>query len=345
MRLLVTTQIVDKNDPLLGFFHRWIIEFAKHFDHINIICLKEGKHDLPENVKVFSLGKESGENKIKYVLRFYTYFWKLYIKEDVDYVFFHMGAVYNIIAAPFFLVRKFKHTEFLWWKTHGHINIVGKIALCFVDRVYTAVAQSFPVTSKKRHIVGHAVDVDLFKPGVESSNKDTLLFVGRISRSKRIEQVLEMASLLRKQAIPVKTHIIGHVVDSAYKKELLIKVRELNLTNTVEFVDGVSQADLVNEYQTSNILINPSDNDGLDKVVLEAMLCGAIPVTANRSFEELLSPHGLYMKKGDIEGYVECVKRIFSMLDSERRELSDSLRAIVRADHSINTITNRIFDI
>ena len=58
-RLLITTQAVDLDDPVLGFFHRWIEEFAKHCESISVICLKEGRHDLPDNVHVYSLGKPS----------------------------------------------------------------------------------------------------------------------------------------------------------------------------------------------------------------------------------------------------------------------------------------------
>ena len=58
MRLLIVTQKVDREDDLLGFFHQWIIEFAKHCESVTVICLEEGSHRLPSNVRVFSLGKE-----------------------------------------------------------------------------------------------------------------------------------------------------------------------------------------------------------------------------------------------------------------------------------------------
>ena len=59
-RLLLVTQAVDKNDPALGFFHRWVEEFAKRCEVVTVICLREGEHYLPENVRVFSLGGEGG---------------------------------------------------------------------------------------------------------------------------------------------------------------------------------------------------------------------------------------------------------------------------------------------
>src|SRR3989338_44123 len=61
MRILIVTQAVDSADSDLGFFHRWIEEFAKRFERVIVICLKEGQHRLPENVSVYSLGKESGK--------------------------------------------------------------------------------------------------------------------------------------------------------------------------------------------------------------------------------------------------------------------------------------------
>jgi len=58
MKLLVVTQVVDTEDPVLGFFVRWVEELAKHVESVEVICLREGKHMLPVNVHVHSLGKE-----------------------------------------------------------------------------------------------------------------------------------------------------------------------------------------------------------------------------------------------------------------------------------------------
>jgi len=58
MKLLIITQAVDTTDSNLGFFHGWIEEFARHCSKVTVICLREGKHSLPTNVRVLSLGKE-----------------------------------------------------------------------------------------------------------------------------------------------------------------------------------------------------------------------------------------------------------------------------------------------
>jgi len=344
MKLLITTQIIDKNDPMLGFFHRWVEEFAKHFDRIDVICLKEGTQTLPANVQVHSLGKESGENRFKYTWRFYKNFWKLYIKQDVDFVFFHMGAVYNIMAAPFFLIRKIKKTKFYWWKTHGHINLTGKTALLFVDNVFTAIKESFPIDTRKKVVVGHAIDTNLFKLGDRVKKEDTILFVGRLSRSKRVEQVIEIVSKLKDREFNIKAKIIGDTAENDYEEELRSLVKKLKFEEEIEFVGGVPQESLVKEYQCSRIFINPSDNDGLDKVVLEAMASGCVPLTGNLSFENILSAYGLFMKKGDIDGYVKEVEKIFALTDEEYNALVTKLRSDVVRQHTIDTLSNRIFN-
>ena len=73
MRLLICTQTVDRADSALGFFHRWIEELSKRCESVIVVCLKEGKHALPHNVEVLSLGKEAGLSRFAKVFRFYRY--------------------------------------------------------------------------------------------------------------------------------------------------------------------------------------------------------------------------------------------------------------------------------
>src|SRR5581483_12297211 len=89
MKLLILTQKVDKNDPVLGFFHGWLREFANHFEFITVIALGVGEYELPQNVRVLSLGKESGVSKLKYLSRFYKYIWQE--RKNYEKVFVHMN--------------------------------------------------------------------------------------------------------------------------------------------------------------------------------------------------------------------------------------------------------------
>jgi len=55
------------------FSHGWISELAKYCDHVTVICLREGSRALPNNVRVYSLGKENGKpflGSVVYAVRF-----------------------------------------------------------------------------------------------------------------------------------------------------------------------------------------------------------------------------------------------------------------------------------
>ena len=45
-KLLIFTQKADINDPVLGFFHKWIEEFSKNFESIIVVCLEKGEFNF-----------------------------------------------------------------------------------------------------------------------------------------------------------------------------------------------------------------------------------------------------------------------------------------------------------
>src|SRR4051812_25119270 len=96
MKLLLFTQTVDEDDLYLGFFHAWIEELAKHFEKITVVCLKEGKHFLPENVEVLSLGKEHGTSRLTRALRVLGYSYQR--RREYDSVLVHMNQEYILLA-------------------------------------------------------------------------------------------------------------------------------------------------------------------------------------------------------------------------------------------------------
>jgi glycosyltransferase involved in cell wall biosynthesis len=346
MKLLICTQVVDKNDPILGFFQGWIEEFAKHFDHVHVICLREGVHTLPPNVTVYSLGKESGENRGKYFLRFYRYFAKIFFGERPNFVFFHMGAIYNILASPFFIFRKFFNTKFYWWKAHGHINWAGRLASRFTDSIYTASDRSFPLDSGKKRIVGHAIEVT--ETSLNNKEHGTLLrigCIGRITRVKNIHIVIEVAHLLQVKGIHFKVTLVGQVVDMEYFKELEILIEKYALTEHIKFAGPIPHQQLSSVYEGIDVLLHPSGTGSIDKVVLEAMSEGAVPVALKSAYGDIISKFGLCVEDNTPGEYSQILEKIMHMSKAEYSSLREELHREIRMNHALSTITHRIFDI
>ncbi len=345
MKLLLTTQMVDKDDPVLGFFHGWLLEFAKHFERIDVICLKKGAYELPAHVHIHSLGKENGVSRLKYVVRFYYYFSKIFFLERPDFVFYHMGAVYNILCVPFFLLRKLFDTKFYWWKTHGKVKALKEtLALTFVDKVFTAGSKSFDRKSDKVVVVGHAIDTERFtmREGAVHA-PSACLMVGRIVPIKKIEVALRAFDSIKSEQ-DLSLTLIGSPDNVPYEETLKEYCREHALT-MVNFVGSRKQTEMSAFYDDAGILLHPAYEAGFDKVVLEAMATGVIPLTSIPSFEPVLGPHGLFIPAEDAQGYANAIKRIVRMSLGERKSLRDTLRGVVVSGHSVTSITHRIFGI
>ena len=114
MKLLMITRKVDKDDAQAGFTYGWVKKFGEKVDQLKVICLEKGNlEDLPENVEVFSLGKEKGKNRLKEFINFQRGALKFIRK--VDGVFCHQNPEYTILIAPYAKIFRKKITT---WYSH-----------------------------------------------------------------------------------------------------------------------------------------------------------------------------------------------------------------------------------
>ena len=275
MRLLIVTQTVDSEDPLLGFFHRWIEEFAKHVERVEVICLKEGHHILPTNVRIHSLGKERGaRGRATYALRFLSLAWRL--RHDYDAVFVHMNPEYVVLAGP--LWRLLNKPIALWY-THKTVNLKLRIAVFFAHTVLTASAESFRLRTKKVRILGHGIDTNFFSPNLGVMRGSTVLSAGRLSPIKRHDLVIRAA-----KHFPNEVRIAG---DGPEMQNLKNLAESLSLSSSVRFLGPQTQKELREEYRRAGVFVHASETGSLDKVVLEALACGLPVITTSPALKQL----------------------------------------------------------
>ena len=343
MRLLILTQKVDKNDPILGFFHRWIIEFAKNCESITVICLQKGQYDLPENVRVLSLGKEKEEenttslSRIKYIINFYKYIWKE--RGNYDNVFIHMNQVYVILGGIFW---KLLNKKISLWYTHKQVSLSLRIAEKLVDNIFTASKESFGLNSKKVHIVGHGIDIERFI-NKNSSIHDSfnIISVGRITRIKNLEILINTSVILENQGFDFSYTVIGPTVtqdDKIYFEELKKIPRSKNFI----FKDAVTHEELARYYWNSDININLAPTGGVDKVVLEGIVAGVIPIVMNKTFTNVFDKYSDILIT-DNDTLVDKVKNIYHM--SNKKEIIDFLQKKVIEDYDVKNVVKKILKI
>lgn len=363
MRLLILTQKVDQNDDVLGFFHRWIAEFAKHCDQVTVIALGVGEYHLPANVCVFSLGKELRERsdlknldprsvleeqlrKVRYILNFYRIIWRE--RKNYDTVFVHMNPVYVILGGS--LWRVWGKKVGLWY-THKHVDMKLRVAEKFADAILTASSESFRLPSNKVEIVGHGIDTEIFKP-IKKAESEVFRIVtaGRISPVKDYETLVKAIEVLLQEGVFVQADIIGGPVtalDKNYFEQLCNLVREKKLEKAVRFIGPTPNKDLPGCLQRADIFVNMSRTGSLDKAVLEAMACGVPVITSNEAFNKVLGTDAttLVFRAGDTKAFADRIRDTKALSLDGRIALGLRLRAIVEKDHNIKILIPRILDV
>ncbi len=262
MKLLITTQALDTKDPILGFFVRWVEEFAKHCEQVTVICLRKGEYTLPQNVRVFALG---GGNKITRTYKLLRGAYKF--RHNYDAVFVHMNPEYLVAAG--FLWRLLKKRTVLWY-THKSVDFKLRVAAHHVNAILTASKESFRLPSPKLRVVGHGIDTSFFSPDPSVPRGTHALSVGRLNPAKRHDLAVRQA-----HEAGVELRIAG---DGPERPKLEALAHELNAK--VVFLGALTQTQLRDEYRRAAYMIHTSETGSLDKVVLEALACGC-PVRTN----------------------------------------------------------------
>jgi glycosyltransferase involved in cell wall biosynthesis len=352
-RLLILTQKVDKDDDLLGFFHRWIEEFAHHCDHVIVVCLEEGAHELPSNVRVLSLGKEEnpdtrglqhGYTRIKYVARFYKHIW--HYRKEYDTVFVHMNREYVLLGGLLWRMLGKKIT--LWW-VHFETPLPLRIAERLSHIVFTASKESFQLKSKKKMIVGHGIDLSRFEKLLSTPHGDKahILYVGKITPIKNVHILFEAAqSLALTWPRAFQMTFVGPTttdVDEEYKQELLRRIKENKLEDTVVFRGSIPYAQIHEAYKNAHLVLNSCPTGGIDKMVVEAMASRTPVIVANETFRTIFGEYAddLLYPYQNAEVLAEKIKAFFKKTPRELKELQEYLHKESRK-HSLENLITRI---
>lgn len=338
MKLLIFTQKVDKNDPVLGFFHNWIIKFSEGLEKLTVVCLQKGKVELDPQIKVFSLGKEDKKSRLAYILNFYKYIWQE--RKNYDTVFVHMNQEYILLGGIFW---KLLGKKIFLWRNHPYGNILTNIAVWFSDKVFYTSPQSFVARFKKGKLMPVGVDIEKFKAKNEKRKINSILSLGRISPIKNIDKLIEVAILLDEKGKDFVLDIVGDPVnpeDRGYYQILKNKADVLVKNGKINFIPAVSQEKAVEMYQTHQVFVNLTPSGSMDKSILESISCGCIPVVVNTFFKEIFDPS--MMVGENINEIAEKIEFWLEVSDQKVLDWSEKLQRYVSAHHSLAKLVEEL---
>ncbi len=350
MKLLVVTQVVDSTDPFLGFFHRWLEEFSKHYEHIHVICLKQGVHTLPKNVTVHSLGKSAQGrpafgwerlwSRIHYTRRFFGYVWAL--RSEYDAVFVHMNQEYVLLAG---WLWKMLGKRIYLWRNHYAGGLLTDIAAMFATKVFCTSRFSHTAKYKKTVLMPVGVDTELFTPQQNVARTPrSVLFFSRFAPAKRPHVLLEALGIIAKEGTDFQASFYGTALpkDAAYREDVMRRSHELALDDRVTFFEGVPHAQASMIFNQHEIFVNLSSSGTYDKTLFEAAACGCLVLAASEDFESLAGKRFRLTDAEDAPTVAEKLREILAIPESERATLAAQSRERVLAGQSLPFLVQRI---
>ena len=332
MKLLILTQKVDINDPILGFFHRWVEEFSKHCEKLTVIALGAGEYKLPKNVKVLSLGKEKSRSKLKHLFNFYKYIWQE--RKNYDNVFVHMNQKYVILGGIFW---KLFGKKVSMWRNHLKGNFFTRITVLMSDVVFCTSQFAFVSKYKKTKIMPVGIDIEKFKPQISNlKSPNSILYLGRISPIKKVDILIEALRILRDKNINFRAKIIG---DATEKDKKYYK----NLKQYVDIERGVPNYRTPEIYNQYEIFVNMTNSGSMDKTIFEAMACGCLVLLSNKSLLGQIDER-LFFEENNADDLAIKLEKILSLSDSEKQSIIKTSKDFVIQKHSLNLLIKKLLE-
>ncbi|MDP3735610.1 MAG: glycosyltransferase family 4 protein [bacterium] len=359
--LLIVTQKVDRADPVLGFFQAWIEEFAQHWEAITVICLDEGERSVPQNVRVFCLGKSSMQQaacskqnvRVVYCLlhaaRRFVYtarFLRLIIgtHRSYDCVFVHMNAEYVVLGGIFW---RLMGKRVALWYNHPARSMKVRVAAQLAHRIFYTSPQSFTARyRRKARQMPVGIDTEQFRPGRKDTSAPrpcSILILGRISVYKRLHVMIGALKLVRERGVHCVADIIGSEIpgEEDYAAKMRLEARELEQDGFIHWRAGVPHERTPQLFREHELYINASQAGNFDKTILEAMSCETMVLTSNPALAEVL-PLPCRFTEGNADELVSKARYLLALPEVEKRRIGALLREYVVEHHTLAALAAEV---
>lgn len=342
-RVAFITQLVDADDPVLGFVVAWCEELARHAD-LTVIANEVRRVPPSLHGSVVSLRKEEGATRWARTRRLRHVLIDLSPRPDI--VFAHMCPGYLIVAST--TTAGLLGRRVLWY-THPAATRTLRVAQILTHQVMTSLPGSYPIRSPKTRVLGHAINVTPYlglqpRPHGEPLR---LLALGRTSPVKGLTTLIEAVALVRSRHLNVEVDIVGPATTPAetqHREEVKALLKQRGLEDVVQVQPGLPHARLPDLLERYDVLLNATENGSADKVVFEAMAAARYVIVTNPSFEALLVTAGArdLLCERTPQGVAEAIVAVASRSPEKVRQETQALRDAVVAEHALQTLGSRV---
>jgi glycosyltransferase involved in cell wall biosynthesis len=263
----------------------------------------------------------------------------------INACFVHMNMAWAYRLG--YVLRSFGVPIVLWY-AHGTVSRTLRLAHYFADRVVTSTPDGFRLKSKKLHIIGQGIPLELFPIPADRSLLKDVVCVGRLSPRKRMDLLIRVFAKLASEPEFTNSRLllVGDTVsraDLSWKRELDCLVASLGLGGRIRFLGHVPLRDLAGIYATAGLHVNVSETGSMDKTVLESLACGCPVVTTNVAFRKFFGDRfpELFLDRSTVDALAERIAEVFA-----RRGSYDprALRDLVESKHDLSSYVRKVMN-
>ena len=155
-----------------------------------------------------------------------------------------------------------------------------------------------------------------------------IVFAGRICEQKRPAMLAEILKVVHDHGLIFRALVIGDGEQRGPLEELF---NQYHLTANVQMLGSVSHQRWLDILVASDILLMPSQYEGISIALLEAMAAGVVPVVAKvGGQEEIVSPNaGVLIPHGinELQEYLDAIRRLLSN-STELQQMSKQCKSL-----------------
>lgn len=326
MRLFVITQSVDSTHVVLGFFVEWLRAFRAHpFVSKITVASFDASHERIDGLDIHRIAVQGKLDRIRSM-------WNLLRSSDWDVLFVHMTPIWCIACWPIVLLKRKK---MVLWYTHGSSSVALRVACLLANEVYTATAEAFPIRSSKCFAIGHGIPEHFGLIERNSGDGHRYLSVGRLSRRKRIVEMLAFFDRIRHVDPLASLTLAGSSMgDAAYETEIHETIERLRLESCVHLIGAIASDRTPELYAAHDVFLHLSATGSLDKVVIEALMGGCVVFSTNPATAEGLGLEWFW--DGSLDD--EAAAKIVGMA---KHDLPVGLRARIAKQYGLTAFIDR----
>lgn len=195
----------------------------------------------------------------------------------------------------------------------------------------------------RMRVIPHGIDRKRFFPKALKSDGSTfqILFVGFLGETKGADL---LPDIFQEVAAAIPEAFLTIIGDGPLRTNLQTEFIKRGLQDKIVMRGATSPDQTAEIMRASHVLLLPTNLEGFGMVIVEAMMCGVVPVISRLAgiTDQLLQDDetGILVTPRDIKGFVMAVKRIHG--DSKLFQAMSLKAQMVAADtFSIDTMIDR----